>query len=221
MKEYLIALGGPIFGTPNLKKWIHQKDFTRVVAADGGLHVLQEIEVLPHLMIGDFDSVDPLLLARYEEKGISVERFPVKKDLTDAELALEVMKNMTEPGDEIWLLGGLGGRLDHTLANVFLLEQAYKQGFKAHMLNGIDEIEFLQGPCECCYEKRSYQQYFSLAALSEKVTGITLTGFTYPLQDAELRRGQTLGISNEIEEAEGKVKIGDGMVFVIRSTDHT
>lgn len=221
MKEYLIALGGPIYGTPNLKKWVSEKNFAEVIAADGGLRALKEIELQPGLMIGDFDSVDPLLLEQYETKGIPMKRFPAKKDLTDAELALEVMKEMAEPGDEIWFLGGLGGRLDHTLANVFLLEEAYKQGFYAHLFNGIDEARFLQGPCECYYEKRPYQQYFSLVALSEKVTGITLKGFAYPLQDAKLRRGQTLGISNELVEAIGHVIIEDGKVFVIRSADHT
>ena len=100
-----------------LEKLITDKDF--LVAVDGGLRHLEALGLPPDVLIGDLDSVTPAQIERLIASQTEVIKFPIEKDETDLELALvEVVKRGVE---EIVIIGGLGGRIDQTLANLFLL----------------------------------------------------------------------------------------------------
>jgi thiamine pyrophosphokinase len=107
---------GEIEASPSLIEKIKQSQF--LIGVDGGLNYCQQLGLSPHWIITDFDSIDPLVLEKYREIGIT--RLHRAKDLTDLEVAIEKAKELA-PGSKMVIFGGLGGRLDHTLTNIFLL----------------------------------------------------------------------------------------------------
>src|SRR5690606_29585109 len=104
-----------------------------VIAADSGIDQAHALGLTVDIAVGDFDSVTPGALARAEAAGATVERHPVAKDATDLELALDAAAQHRP--DQVLVLGGHGGRLDHQLANALLLASPKYagMGLVAHM----------------------------------------------------------------------------------------
>lgn len=196
----------------------------KIIAVDGGLHVLYECKVMPTDIVGDFDTVDPELLMQYKgQEGIRIRRFQPQKDDTDSEIAVRMA--IEYGSSQIDIIGGTGNRLDHTIGNIRLLGQIYqanenpcrREGFLYDRNNRVR----LVGE-ECIIQKEeAYGKYISLFPFTQTVTGITLEGFQYPLKDAtmDLFTTPTLGISNEIIAKEGKISCGEGILLVIESID--
>jgi thiamine pyrophosphokinase len=188
-----------------------------LIGADSGALRLIELGFRPDLAIGDFDSVSPDELDRIRRSSRRTEIVdPVDKDYTDTELAFRRALEM-EP-EEIVIAGALGTRFDHSLANVHLLAAARRRGVRAAVLDGRNEI-FLAADGDRLTLKRTDRPTVSLLPLTPVVTGITLEGFRYPLRNARLEIGQSLGISNVLEAEEGAVAVGEGMLLVMFSRD--
>jgi thiamine pyrophosphokinase len=208
----VIVSGGRLGGWA--LEYIHPDDF--VIGADSGADFLVRSGVRIDLAIGDFDSVPPqrlgaILSAAGESRAVDA----VEKDWTDTEMA---MREAIRRGyREILLLGGLGTRFDHSLANVHLLHQALIHQCEARLIDEHNEIRLCAGECRIQADAR--YPYISLLPLTPKVTGISLTGFRYPLSDAELILGYSLGISNVLESEAGTITVREGMLLVIRSRD--
>ena len=217
----LVILGGTVHDTALLRKICKQEKFGQVIAADSGLNWAYQLEIRPDLIMGDFDSVDPDVLSYYKKMQIPEKVFPTRKDFTDSELALWAALDLSQTGDEIWMLGGIGSRMDHTLANVFLLYEPLKKGIRARLIDGLNEIQMIQGPGEVVLKRREEQQYLSLLPFMGSVEGIDLEGTAYPLQNFRLETGKCVGISNEIEAAEARIRLKKGCLLVIRSTNDT
>ena len=90
-----------------------------VVAADGGHHLLRRLDLWPQVLIGDFDSLDAEFVAEARAAGVEVVGHPVRKDKTDGELAVEWA--VSHCSDDVVLLGGFGGALDHVLGHLCVL----------------------------------------------------------------------------------------------------
>lgn len=90
-----------------------------MIAVDGGLKGAKELGLVPDVIVGDFDSVDPAVLAFYRKMEHIVWEVPAGKDDTDTELALK--RAMAMGAGEIVILGATGGRLDHMIGNIQLL----------------------------------------------------------------------------------------------------
>ena len=219
--RYLVIVGGQVHETALLKKLLNETPFDRVIAADSGLNWAYRLGILPHQMLGDFDSVEPEVLEYYQKLQIPVKVYPTRKDYTDSELALWAALDLADPGDEIWILGGIGSRMDHTLGNIFLLYEPLKKGVHACLLDGLNEIRMLQGGDELRVERRESQQYVSILPFLGSAKGIDLEGTAYPLQDYTLEPGKCIGISNEIDEEQGYIRLKEGYLLVIRSTNDT
>lgn len=209
-KRVLIFAGG------TLGEWaltrIKPGDY--VIGADRGAAFLIRHGVIPDLSVGDFDSVSPEEMALIRECGHILSFDPVHKDYTDSELALaEALK--LRP-DSIVMLGMTGSRLDHTLANVHLLQTCLDAGIDARIVDANNELAATTAEYTV---QRSRYMYVSLLPLAGQVTGITLEGFQYPLLDATLTVGQSLGISNELTGETGTIRIKSGTLLVIQSTD--
>lgn len=169
----------------------------------------------PHLAVGDFDSVNEEELDRI--RSCSKELVicdPIDKDLTDTELAfdLAVQRNPAE----IVLTGVIGTRLDHTLANIHMLLRAAEQGITCAIWDEHNYITLCGSVCQV--EDRGYT-YVSLLPLTPVVTGITLEGFMYPLDNATLRIGQSLAVSNQLAAPVGTVHVNEGWLLIIHSRD--
>ena len=213
----LIMTGGKVeddFAADYLK----DQTFTRVIAADSGLAACLRLSVTPTDILGDFDSLkNDELLEEYRTRGIPIREFPSRKDFTDTELAVEYARELSP--DEIILLGATGSRYDHALANIGMLEKLAKEHITGIIVDKHNEIEMLCGYNEKIYRRREERRFFSLVAWGGPVTGISLTGFSYPLDDAKLYPSQSLGISNELTEECGILRMEKGKLLVIRSSD--
>ncbi|MEO3945544.1 thiamine diphosphokinase [Gorillibacterium sp. CAU 1737] len=189
----------------------------RLIGADHGAWFLVENGIVPDLAIGDFDSVTAEERHAIEEKSRQMEACdPIDKDYTDTELAVE--RAIAGAPSSITLLGVLGTRFDHSLANIHLLVKCAERGVPCRIVDAHNEIALVQ-PGAPQSVKRSRYANVSLLPLSLEVTGITLTGFQYPLTDARLTMGQSLGISNVLNGELGTVETKSGLLLVIQSVD--
>ncbi|UVI27663.1 thiamine diphosphokinase [Paenibacillus spongiae] len=206
-----------IFTGGRLGRWALDliRDDDYLIGADSGALFLVRNGRRPNISLGDFDSVTPQQLAEIREASLEMQDFdPVDKDFTDTELAFQLA--VSKQPDEIVLLGALGTRFDHTLANVHLLRTAHGQGIRMAIM---DEHNTIRVTASKLSLRRSPFPYISLLPLSDVVRGITLDGFQYPLREATLEIGQSLGISNALVGEQGVVSIREGLLLVIESRD--
>ncbi len=185
----------------------------RVVAADSGASVAELLGLVVHEVVGDLDSLSPAEVQRLVELGASLEAHEPDKDATDLELALTVA--MRHDPTHIIVLGGLGGRPDHELANLLLLS--------SEAMAGVD-VALRSGRCTVCVIRPgrrttlsgSRGEVVSLMAVSGPARGVTTTGLRWPLVDAELTVGTTLGISNELLGPQASVTCNQGVVLAVQ-----
>ncbi len=185
-----------------------------LVVVDGALETTHRLGILPDYIVGDFDTVDQNLLAFYDNKIIF--RHPPEKDQTDTELAIETA--LQAQCTELDFLGATGSRLDHSLANIFLLQGLLERKLEASIINENNKLYLKNRGFTLC-KKEAYGDYISLLPLSETVEGVTLKGFKYPVQNLTFYREKTLGVSNEITEEKAIVEFTKGIFIVVESRD--
>lgn len=186
-----------------------------VIGADRGALFVLEHGLPLHVAVGDFDSVTAEERSRIKAKAQTfVECDAIDKDHTDTEIAFRHALNRKP--DELIMYGALGTRLDHSLANVHLLSEALDCGIRCRIRDEYNEV-FLTDR-ELLLHKNHFPR-ISLLPLTPEVKGINLTGFRYPLHDATLRIGESLGISNMLEAEKGIIRVARGRLLVIRSLD--
>ena len=212
MHQNIIIISGGRFGDPIFfKKKMAEIGNTLIIACDGGVHHLQKLGIKPDVIIGDMDSIEPAQLTSYSAQGVQIIKYLANKDFTDTELALDYALNLKPTAIYIW--GALGGRLDHTLANVFLLRKGQKAGIKTYLIDEYCEA-FIVDKEAVFADARDVT--VSLFALSPQVEGLSLSGFIYPLKDAVLTMGESRGVSNIINEDHAKISVRAGNLLVIR-----
>ncbi len=196
----------------NKIKTIIKKGYDFIVCADGGARHAFEMNVIPDLIVGDFDSIPFETADYYNKKGIETDIFSKKKDYTDTHLAVEsaIKRNARKIG----LFGCRGTRADHTLANIQLLFYLRRNHCKGALIDEYNEI-FLSE------DKNVIQgevgQIISLISVSPVTEGVTLKGFLYPLENATIRREDSIGISNELICKEGSLYKKEGDLLIIKS----
>ncbi|SEM84667.1 thiamine diphosphokinase [Paenibacillus sp. OV219] len=212
LKRIVIFTGG------RLGKWALNiiEDGDLLIGADAGALFLAENGYEPNISLGDFDSVTQGQLAFIREMSDeTLDYDPIDKDYTDTELAWRLA--LSRNPQQIIMVGALGTRFDHSLANVHLLRMAQQQGISAAIIDEHNCIQLASTGILNVLNKG--YTYISLLPLTEQVTGITLTGFQYPLQEATLEIGQSLGISNKLLGEQGSIELRDGLLLVIGSRD--
>ena len=205
-----IVSGGRIGDRDFFRKKIFEMGNGLIICCDGGVRHLQQTGIKPDVIIGDMDSIDPVQLEGYSRQNVKIIKYPVGKDFTDTELALDYAINLKPEAVYIW--GALGGRIDHTLANVLLLENTKALPIKTCLIDEYCEAFLLSGDVTF---NESAGQTVSLIALSPQVEGITLRGFLYPLDDAVLKMGESRAVSNIINVDEAKISVRSGSLLVI------
>jgi thiamine pyrophosphokinase len=186
-----------------------------LVGSDRGALFLIQHGYQPHISMGDFDSVtsEELEQIRAASHGF-IDCDPIYKDLTDTEMAFNWA--LAQQPDQILVVGALGTRFDHSLANVHLLRKGIAQGVPCAIMDANNHIMTIEQSTRVL---RGPYTHISLLPLSLEVTGITLHGFQYPLHQATLTIGQSLGISNILLEPEGLIELSSGLLLVIQSKD--
>ena len=211
MKCVIIA-NGDLEYTSDIIKII--KNAQMIISADGGARHLRKLNILPHVMIGDFDSLNPDHYSFFKKKQIKILNFPLKKNHTDTELCVSYA--LENKASDITLLGVTGSRLDHTLANIFLLKKLAKLNIEARIINKHNEIFIVTDFIEL---KGRPKELLSIIPVTQNVTGVTLTGLEYPLENASMQMGDSLGISNVFKESVVSISIKSGVLIVTRSKD--
>jgi thiamine pyrophosphokinase len=210
-KVVFVICGGPIGDLSFLQAERERHQPVGLICADGGARHLHALGLTPDLVVGDMDSLDGELQRDLVVKGTRIMRYPEVKDETDSELALQ-MAFMMAP-DEIRLYGALGGRIDHTLANLALLAAAADKGIETRLLDEWCEIFLVR---KTALIEGEIGQTVSLFAFGGDATGVTLEGFEYPLRNATMAPNRPIGVSNRLAAVQGVVSVESGDLLVIR-----
>ena len=210
-QKIIIISGGRLVDPEFFHKKIAEIGNCLIICCDGGARHFQNLGIKPDVIIGDMDSIDPAQLADYSARGIKIIKYSTKKDFTDTELALDYALSLKPEKIFIWC--ALGGRIDHTLANVFLLGKGQEKGIETLLIDEYSKTFVLDK--EKIFTNDTGKTV-SLIALSPEVTGITLTGFLYPLQEGILAAGESRGISNIITADRAGIIVKSGKLLVIK-----
>ncbi len=201
---------------------ISKGDF--IICADGGLRHAAKMGVIPDVILGDFDSDNAgeyltELLSEHklacEGCGPEIIRLPAEKDDTDTAAAIKL--GLERGYREFYILGGIGGRPDHTAANIVMLKYLADMGCRCVMLGDHSEFTMLKnGYTEI---KRSRYKYLSVLAFGGDAEGVTLSGVKYPLHNFLLKNNFPLGVSNEITEDVAKISVKSGTLLIIQAEE--
>lgn len=178
-----------------------------VVCADSGYDHCAALALHPHLLVGDFDSVRGVL-----PEGLPRLALPSEKDHTDTTHAVE--EALRRGARRILLAGMLGGRMDHTLANLQSLAFLTKQGRFACLTDGRTDVYAVRGPGQIELPRRE-RYYFSLLSLTERCEGVWIRGAKYPLSDYTLLFDNPRAISNEFLSGPAAISLTSGIMAVL------
>lgn len=207
-----IVTNGDIKDTDQLKRVL--EGAAKIICADGAARHLRKLGIIPHILLGDFDSIDPEVLDWMKQQGASLFKFPERKDATDTELALDFA--LQEKPEEIVIIGGIGSRWDHSLGNIFLLKRLLDNRVRGYIVNELNEITIMDTSLEL---EGKAGDVVSIVPISEEVKGISLYGFEYPLLNRDIAMGSSLGISNRLIQEKAKITVREGMLLVIKSKE--
>ena len=183
-----------------------------IIAVDGGANHCHTLGIVPHILLGDLDSVAPAVLNEYQKKDVTISRYPVDKDKTDLELALDLA--LKKHASQLKVFAALGGRWDMSLANLLLIAAPKYTGTEILFMGKGTTI----GICRDGEEKvLSYPAgtTISLLPLHGDVKGVTASGFKYPLENATLKYTSSRGVSNVVTSEEGRVSVQSGVLLWI------
>ncbi len=207
----LVVAGGDVPPEPSLAGVLPTCDV--VIAADSGLHHALALGRRPQIVIGDFDSVADDAVDDILRTGALLERFPVAKDKTDLELALDHARDLAGAGAHLVVVASVAGRLDHGLANVLVLASpsyadctvdAYVDRWHVAVVrDGTRRFAVRVGAT------------VTLLLVDTHAAAVTTRGLRYALDGDTLLRSSTRGVSNVAEAGEIEVSVDGGVLFVL------
>jgi len=210
MKAY-IYVGGNIF-PKNITEKGEEGDIH--IAADSGYKNAALLGITPDILVGDLDSIseEDKNSVNDETQIITV---PAEKDFTDAQLAVKIA--LEKGARSIVIIGGLDGRLDHTLSNMAILENLCDNNIRATITDGNNRIRYIRSSSDLI--ARSGYKYLSIIAKDEKVKGLSIEGCKYSLKNATLSCKNQYAVSNEILKNCALVSVKKGGIYIIESRD--
>ncbi len=211
MKAF-IYIGGSVY-PENITE--HPKADDLTIAADIGALNAKKLGDIPDIIVGDFDSAKLETLEK-EFPRAEITTVPAEKDFTDTELAINTA--LKKGADEIVVIGGLDGRLDHTLTNIMLLEDLSRNGVHITMTNGMNRVRYIESTSTLI--PRSHFKYLSIVPRSQTLKGLTILGCKYPLEKKNIKNTATgLTISNEILQNCAFIAVKKGGILIVESSD--
>ena len=210
IKRALIFANGSLTDLEAARGLLRPGDY--LVAADGGARHLASLGLRPDLLVGDLDSLTAQEVAGWGKQGVEILRFPPEKDETDLELALQI--TISRGYSDLTLLAALGGRIDQTLANIFLLGLPGLEKALVRLDDGRDELFLIHTRAEV-HGKAG--EIVSLLPLGGPAHGVTTRGLRYPLREESLFPERTRGISNELLADQAEVSLREGVLLCIHT----
>lgn len=202
--RWVILSGGPIKAYADIRAQLREGD--TIVCADAGLRHAQAMGLHPHLVLGDFDSYAGELPADAE-----CLRLPAHKDDTDTHFA--VREGLRRGYDSFLFCGALGGRPDHSFANLCTLKAVDEAGAQGKILTDGGYITILTDGALTL--DRIEGAYVSIFPFGGDAEGVTLEGFAYPLADYHMRVSLPIGVSNEQVADKARVRVRKGTLLVM------
>jgi thiamine pyrophosphokinase len=207
MRAIIIANGDA--ADPDIvRHWAAQADL--IIAADGGTRHALSAGVLPQVVIGDLDSLADADREQLDRLGVQLIVYPTHKDYTDLELAVRYARE--HQATDISIFSALGGRWDQSLANVMLLAAPELAQVPIRLVDHALSIQVIR---DCAEIDGRVGDTLSLIALTGDAHGVTIEGCEYPLLDAALPIGATLGISNVFTQPTAKITVRQGLVLAL------
>ena len=206
----VIFVNGRIPDLKAVRSILSSDDF--FVAADGGLSQLHSLSIDPHLVVGDLDSISGLDKEWITQSGVEIELAQIEKDESDLELA--IISVINRGFSRILIVGGLGNRLDHTLANIFLLSLPLLQNCEVSLDDGQVAVSLIQKETRIIGKKGDL---ISLIPINGPVSGVATEGLYYPLNMETLHPFFTRGISNHLTGERATVKVKSGTLLCIHT----
>ena len=197
----LIFSGGDFSSIPD---YLNINEYDITLCCDGGFLSAKDSGVTPDIFVGDFDSVPEELVDCPE----IIRLYPIK-DMTDTQEAIDMA--ISRGAEEITVLGALGGRIDHTLANIHLLKYAKEKGVNIEIAD-VNTYILLVTDSARISKKDGF--CLSLIPLTD-CSGVSISGVYYPLDNADMPVGNPYGISNEFTEDEAHISLTLGELLVI------
>jgi thiamine pyrophosphokinase len=208
-----IFLNGPPDSVGLLRRVAGRADL--VIAADGGARYALETGVVPDLVVGDMDSLGEELAREVQRRGAFLERHPVRKDKMDGQLAVLAAR---ERGATVAdLLCAVGGRPAALFAVPHILLAAERIGLRSTVVADRGQMFVVEAGYRMV--EGVQEDSISIFPLSGPAAGVTLEGMEYPLENASLEPGDTLGFHNELIGTEARVSVGEGAILVIHETE--
>ena len=205
----LIMTVNPGFGGQSFIESIY--DY--IICSDGGANHAYSMNIVPDYIIGDLDSVNENIIEYYKSKKVKFEKFPTKKDETDTELCIELSDKLK--AKEIHLIGALGGRIDHTIANINLLYYIRKRGITPKIISEKEEIYIAMDEEITIYGEIG--DIISILPIKNDAKGVTLNNLEYPLEDYDIEFSRPLGISNVMTDVNCSIKVKEGSLIIIKN----
>jgi thiamine pyrophosphokinase len=205
-----VIVGAGVCDVKDLKKRLRIKKGDICIAADGGLDYLMKAKIQPYLVIGDMDSVE-------NREGIETfnkKVYPTQKDDTDMMLAI---KEGLELGfKEFEIYGCIGGRLDHTYANIQGLCYIVEHGGKGRLWGDHGNFVTMVIDDEIVFKAKNYEagRKISVFAYRSTACGVTERGLKYNIDKGSLDVDFPIGISNEFIGEDAYIKVSDGILMI-------
>lgn len=205
LKSRCVIVGGGDCSAHILKENIFPDDY--IICADSGYDIVSLSGITPNLLVGDFDSICKI------PDNVEVIRLPVEKDVTDCEAAY--IEGLKRGFIDFLILGGTGGRFEHTFANISVMARASKEG---KSLKIIDEDHIFRAITDSTLKMIfSPNKQVSVFAFGEKAYGVYEKGFHYPLDNYSLDPFIPIGISNDIISECGEISVEKGTLIIIET----
>lgn len=209
-KRAIVFANGEIKFPERLRPLLPEQNY--LIAVDGGLKHLQSIGLSPDILIGDLDSVSADDVKTVKDKGGVIMQYPVEKDETDLELAINFV--LDQGCDEVIIAAALGGRLDQTLGNLFLLTRPDLKEISVRLDDGQEEV-FLIHSAANIFGKTG--DIVSLLPLNGAVYDVKTESLKYPLNYEKLNPYETRGISNVMLSNHARVSLSRGTLVCIHT----
>ncbi len=214
--KVILILNGEVADYDVIRAYIDEGDY--IIACDGGIRHCIAMNIIPNIIIGDFDSANASLLEDFRGKSIAL-KFPVEKDHTDGELGvLRSIQYCEEHGlGEAIILGAFShnGRFDHVLANIFMLKLFDDKGIRGSLVCEKNEVYYLSKDISL----KSNKKYLSIIPLTETVEIESSTGLKYSLDDETFYFGSSRSLSNQCIEEDISINLKSGKAVLTLSRD--
>jgi len=208
-----IILNGEIKDYDYINSIVSSENYDYIICSDGGANHAYNMDIVPNYIVGDLDSINKNILEYYKSKDVIFEKFPTKKDETDTELCIELSDKLK--AKKIHLIGALGGRIDHTIANINLLYYIRKRGIKAKIISEKEEI-YIAIEEEIIIDGK-VGDTISILPIKSDAKGVTLKNLEYPLEDYNIEFSSPLGISNVMTDINCNIKVNEGSIIIIKN----